>query len=289
MSNSIEIYDYFDYRSYISDAYHALKSSRLNFSFRIFAKEVGVASHSYITRILNRERNLSENYVEDFARVLKLNELGTQYLLTLVRFNNSKSGATKEQYLRTLLSIRYRRGETYRLTDNLLKFYQKWYYPIVRELVTLVDFQDDYSKLSKASYPKITTAQAMEAVKYLLENNFIQKDITGKYKLVDYFITSTESEVTATIVKEYHKKSMELIVSDIDKLESTERDLSSLVMRVNHKTYNDIKREISDFRKRLLAMARESEDPDMVYFFGAQLVPRSKPVSSTSKEGTENE
>ncbi len=277
----IDIFDYFDYYEYIKDMYHFLKSEKPEFSFRVFARDAGIPSHSYFLRIVKRERKLSIKYVDNFCNALKLNVLESQYLKTLVHFNNEKKAEKKEFFLKELLQIRYRRNDEYRLSDEKLQFFQKWYYPVIRELAVLVDFKDDYALLAKRCMPKITEKQAASAVHYLLKNDFIKKSGDGRYKLVDYFITSGP-EVTSTVFRRYHRETIKIASEDVDRIKQKDRDVSSLVMRVNKNTYVQMKKEIADFRKHLLNMARESDDPDMVCFVGMQLLPRSKGIKQSN-------
>ena len=274
---NIDIFNYFDYYEYIKDMYTFLKSEKPDFSFRVFARDAGIPSHSYFLRVIKRERKLSTKYIENFCNALKLSVLESQYLKTLVHFNNENKAEKKEFFLKELLQIRYRRNSEYRLSDDKLQFFQKWYYPVIRELAVLADFKDDYALLAKRCVPKITEKQASNAVHYLLKNNFIKKSGDGRYKLVDYFITSGP-EVTSTVFRRYHRETIKIASEDVDRIRQKDRDVSSLVMRVNMNTYIQMKKEIADFRKHLLNMARESEDPDRVCFVGMQLLPRSKEV-----------
>jgi thymidine kinase len=49
---------------------------------------------------------------------------------------------------------------------------------------------------------------------------------------------------------------------------------------VSKELYEDFKKELYHFRKRLLSMAKECTNPEMVCYAGFQLLMRSKPVRS---------
>jgi len=270
----IDIYNYFDYYDYLKDQYEFLKKNSPGFSFRAFAKTAGITSHSYFLRIVQRKRKLSSDYIINFCKALQLDADECEYFNLLVSFNNEKNPRQKEIYLKLILNLRYNRKAEYRLADEKLKFYEYWYYPVMRELAVIVDFKEDYALLARKCVPKITPAQAKGAIQYLVENNFLKKDRKGRYRLVDYFI-STGKEVNSTILRKYHRTTIKQASEAVDTIKPEKRDISSLTLRVNKNTYLLMKNEIQNFRKHLLDVARECQDPDMVCFVGLQLFPRS--------------
>jgi len=273
----INIFDYFDYAEFLNDKYEWLKANKTGFSFRSFARDAGIASHSYLIRIIKKQRKLRGEYIQKFCNALKLSELECNYFTALIHFNNEKKAQQKEFYLKEILNLRYNHKEEYRIEDKKLKFFQKWYYPLVREMVVLIDFQDDYNLLARKCKPKITPAQAKSAVRYLIENGFLKKDKQGRYRLTDYFIT-TGKEVNSTILRKYHRTTLQQTADSLDAIKPEHRDVSSLTMRVNRETYDRMKTEIQTFRKALLNMARESKNPNMVCYVGMQLLPRSDEI-----------
>jgi uncharacterized protein (TIGR02147 family) len=116
---------------------------------------------------------------------------------------------------------------------------------------------------------------------YLEQNGFIEKDARGRYRQTDSVIT-TGPEVKSALMAHYHKKTILQSAQAIDEIPSKDRDISSVTMSVSKQTYLEIKKEIQDFRKRLLSLARNDKNPEMVCFAGFQLVPKSKPIESHS-------
>ena len=67
----INIYDYSNYRRFLSDMLAQRKRSGQKESFRAMARAVGL-NVSTVTRIIKAERNLQPAMVEKFARYLGL-------------------------------------------------------------------------------------------------------------------------------------------------------------------------------------------------------------------------
>jgi len=124
LKDTINIFNYFDYREYLDDCYTNLKNKRRGFSYRAFSREAGVQSHNFLPRILKRERNLSEEFVPLLTGYLGLGNKEVKYFEALIAFNNVKKTSVKEQHLKKLLSLRIV-NEEHKIQDEKLHFFDK--------------------------------------------------------------------------------------------------------------------------------------------------------------------
>ena len=273
-AKTVDIYNYFDYREYLQAQYSQRKRHDRGFSHRSFSRDAGIPSPNYLFRVLKGERTLNGAYIAKFCKALRLTRGESRYLATLVRFNTEHEIGKKEKLLKTLLSLRYRRG-ILRMDDKKLQFFSKWYYPVIRELAVILDFKNDFSLLARHCVPRITSQQAANAVAYLLKNGFLKKSAAGRFIRTEPVISSGD-EVKSMALRNYHRQTLAHGIMAIDTVEPKSRDISSLTLSVSRKTYFAIKKEIQNFRKRLLALAKEDANPEMVCLAGFQLFPRSK-------------
>ncbi|MBN1130697.1 MAG: TIGR02147 family protein [Chitinispirillaceae bacterium] len=280
---TVDIYHYFDYREYLQAEYRVRKQQDSGFSHRLFSREAGISSPNYLLRVLKGERTLSNDYFGKFCKALRLSSGESRYFKTLVRFNTEKEITKKETLLRTLMSLRYRRG-IHRLDDKKLQFFSKWYYPIVRELAVILDWQEDFNRLARNCFPRITAQQAENAVKYLVKTGFLKPSGNATYERTDPVISSGD-EVRSTVLRNYHRQTLIQSIEALDTVNLENRDISSLTLSVSKKTYLAMKKEIQDFRKRLLSMAREDSGPEMVCLAGFQLIPRSRTSGGGDRKG----
>ena len=280
LKDTINIFNYFDYREYLDDCYTNLKNKRRGFSYRAFSREAGVQSHNFLPRILKRERNLSGEFVPLLSGYLGLGNKEVKYFEALIAFNNVKKTSVKEQHLKKLLSLRIV-NEEHKIQDEKLHFFDKWYYPVISELVNVCDFGDDYALLARSCVPHISPVQAKDSVAFLLKNGFIQREKDGRYRAVEAVI-ATAPEVDSAIIPKYHKATLMQCVEALESVKKEDRNFSSSTLLVSKEMYEEIKKEIYHFRKRLLSMAKDCKDPEMVCFTGFQLLPRSKPITERS-------
>jgi uncharacterized protein (TIGR02147 family) len=89
-TKKINIFDYFDYAEFLKDKYGWMKANKTGFSFRSFARDAGIASHSYLIRIIKKQRKLRGEYIQKFCNALKLNEMECNFFTAMIHFNYEK-------------------------------------------------------------------------------------------------------------------------------------------------------------------------------------------------------
>jgi uncharacterized protein (TIGR02147 family) len=269
------IYDYFNNRDYLSDIFNYLKATVASYSHRKFLADADIKGSAYLSRVLQGDRKLSIKYVSHFSKALNHNTIEAHFFELMVRFENEKNIDKKNIYLREMLKIRNEKT-SHVIQDSKLNYLKKWYYPVIRDLVGIIDFNEDYNLLAKLLIPRINADQARGAVRFLLKNGFIKKRESGSgYEPTDP-IVSTPPDVHSTILSQFHKKNLELDIEAFDTCLLSDRSISSVIVSVSEETYKQMRVEIQEFRNRLIALTRSSINPTMVYRIGFQMVPRAK-------------
>lgn len=275
MENKPVIYDYFDYREYLNDIFNHFKKIDQSYSHRKFLSDAQIPGPTYLLRVLRNERKLSPKYVANFSEAIKHTPPEAHFFDLLVQFGNEKNVDRKELLLKELLKIRSEKTP-YSLADKKLRYFEKWYYPVIRDLVGLIDFGNDFNALGRMLIPPVKAEQVENAISFLLENGFIKQRNNGSGYEPSEPILSTPPSVNSTILTQFHKKNLQLDIDAFDNSTLADRSISSVSMSISSVTFEKMRVEIQDFRKRLLALAREDANPDMVVRVGFQMIPRAK-------------
>jgi uncharacterized protein (TIGR02147 family) len=275
LDKKTSIYDYFDYREYLNDVFTYFKKVDSTYSHRKFLAAAEIPGSTYLLRVINGERKLSLKYVANFSKSIQHNPDEAFYFELLVKFNNEKNVDNKDQYLKELLKIRSDKT-TFSLEDKKLKYFEKWYYPVIRDLIGLVDNSEDYNAISRMLIPPMSPLQVKRAVTFLHKNGFIKRRDDGQGYAPSEPIVSTPPSVNSTILSQFHKKNLELDIEAFENCALSDRSISSVIMSVSPETFEKMRLEIQEFRKRLLALAREDTNPTLVCRVGFQVVPRAK-------------
>jgi uncharacterized protein (TIGR02147 family) len=162
---------YIDYRRFLTDWFVQRKKANNGFSFQVLAQRAGFSNKGFLHNVMSGKKNLSGPSALQLAQALGLGAAEAQYFECLVAFNQAVTHLERDVLFRRLQSIHAaRKGQTRgrELRADQIEYYSRWYHSAVRSLVGLHDFGDDWTKLAKAVFPRITPRQARESVELLL-------------------------------------------------------------------------------------------------------------------------
>lgn len=270
--SKISVFMYFDYRDYIRAVLETMQSMGL--SLRAIQENAGVSGSAFFSRILDGSRPLSIANAKNIAKSWGLPDDESDYFLDLVRFGNEKNVDVREELLRKLLAVRANNQE-FALQDSSLKFFSKWYYPVLRDLLPLLPPNMPAEKIGRMFTPVLRAPQVESGIRYLMESGFVTLDENGVYR-VEQPIVSTPPRVRSTILRKYHLKNLEVNSEVYDLFTSDDRSVTSVTCSLSKESFEKVREEIAKLREKILALSREEKNPDRVCHVGFQLVNRAK-------------
>ena len=270
--SKISVFMYFDYRDYIRAVLETMQSKGL--SLRAIQENAGVSGSAFFSRILDGSRPLSIANAKNIAKFWGLSVDESDYFLDLVRFGNEKNVDVREELLRKLLAVRANNQE-FALQDSSLKFFSKWYYPVLRDLLPLLPPNMPAEKIGRMFTPVLRAPQVESGIRYLMESGFVTLDENGVYR-VEQPIVSTPPRVRSTILRKYHLKNLEVNSEVYDLFTSDDRSVTSVTCSLSKESFEKVREEIAKLREKILALSREEKNPDRVCHVGFQLVNRAK-------------
>jgi uncharacterized protein (TIGR02147 family) len=276
----MNIYDYLDYRTYLRDFYLRKKAANPNFSYQVFADKAGFRSKSQIKLIIDGKRNVTPRAAEQINRVLRLGDKAFSYFKDLVAFCQTKSNDERARFLLRLAEYN-KRSPARVVLRHQYELYAQWYHNTIRELVAHCELGDDHDRLAKSTAPPILVTEARRSLAMLLELGLLEKR-GNRYAQTDRVI-STGDEVRSVAVRAFHRRNMELAAQSIDTFERDERDISSLVVGLSDQGFATIKKEIQQFRKRLLRIVEADTPVHRVYHINFQIFPTSKRMNDEER------
>ncbi|OWV20638.1 hypothetical protein B7982_13625 [Fibrobacter sp. UWB2] len=270
--SKISVFMYFDYRDFIRAVLETMQSKGL--SLRAIQENAGVSGSAFFSRILDGSRPLSIANAKNIAKSWGLSDDESDYFLDLVRFGNEKNVDVREELLRKLLAVRANNQE-FALQDSSLKFFSKWYYPVLRDLLPLLPPNMPAEKIGRMFTPVLRAPQVESGIRYLMESGFVTLDENGVYR-VEQPIVSTPPRVRSTILRKYHLKNLEVNSEVYDLFTSDDRSVTSVTCSLSKESFEKVREEIAKLREKILALSREEKNPDRVCHVGFQLVNRAK-------------
>lgn len=220
------------------------------------------------------EKALAKRSTLLIAKAMDLKKKETDYFEAMVNFNNAININEKEYYFQKIQFL-CKNNKTSIIRENQFTYFAQWYYSAIRELVSIIDWGNDYKILANAVHPKITPKQAEKSVELLVDLGMIKKMPSGRYIKLNKAITSGD-QVTSLAIQKLQKQTIELGLLTLENAKKAHKDISTLTLSVSEHGFHKIKEEILLFRKKMVGISKEDEAADRVYQINVQLFPISK-------------
>ena len=268
----INIFEYSDYRQYLSDYYAQKKANNAGYSHRVFANQAGLSSPSHLLMIIRGERNLSMKTIPKFAEGLKLGAKEKHFFELIVLYNQTKDLQTKAKHFGEIISMKASLAGSYKLEKEKFDFLSKWYAVAIYVLIDLKSFKPDPNWISKKLGGKVTATQAKETLENLLKLKMIEVDSITGLKQVPGTVTVAD-DTKSMAVFEYHQSMLRLAAEALRKNTQNEREMNGATISIPKSKLPELKEKIRAFRKEINQLASSFENPDEVYQLNVQLFP----------------
>ena len=266
----VDLFQYTDYRKYLRDYYEAKRAVQKEFTHRHIAQAIGFKSTGTFAQILQGKTNMAPHTLANFVRFLGLKKDEADYFELLVLFSQSKGHAEKKRYFEKIIS--FPKSNLKQVDSTQYAFYEKWHYSVIREVLAFHPFKDDYRELARLLEPPIATSEAQKAIKLLSELGLIRRNEAGVYEKSDPVITSGY-DTRSLAVNQFIIETLDLAKVALDQLPREERSLSALTLSLPEDGYAMIEEKVKNFRRELLELARNCQDPKRVIQVNFQIFP----------------
>lgn len=274
----IAVIEYTDYRRYLLDYYHEQKRVSKAFSYRFFAKKVGIKSVGLYKDVIEGRQALGQSLIGKFSAALGHGEREREYFRDMVCFGEARSAEERKLYFRRMMANAESKAS--RVDAAQYEYYSKWYYSALWALCACIPFRDEYAKMARLLDPPIRPHQAKKAVELLGSLGLLAADDKGFLRPFAPVITSGAKRVERNLqtlnVINFQKGVLQMASEAYDRHDLEELDMSTLTLTFSKETFQAAKKEMADMRRRISAMAAADGAADRVYQLSYNLFPVSK-------------
>jgi uncharacterized protein (TIGR02147 family) len=271
----VNIFEYQNYRIYLRDYYNDQKATKRYFSYRYFSKKAGINASAFLYYVIEGKRNLTKKSIDKISGAIGHNKQENEYFENLVFFNQAATISDKTMYYSRIVECR-RPIDITTIDKDRYEFYSKWYHSVVREVVTMFDFRDDFGLLGARLAPPISAKEAQESVALLERLGFLERDDKGLYHQTDNVISVKPDAAEAFVIEKFQSEMLRMALAAYDRVPRAGRMSASTTFSISKTTFELFKMKTREFRKELLEIARLDNEPDRVYQFTFNLFPVSK-------------
>ncbi|MGL1937324.1 MAG: TIGR02147 family protein [Fibrobacterales bacterium] len=272
-TKKLNIDEYVDYVSYLNDWYTHKKEHNPAFSYQNFSKACNFKSKSFIAEILKGKKQLSRRSITNFTEGLKLNKRETEYFTNLVFFRTAKTSSEQTLYWEKIKKHRLP-GVNRKRTFREFELLENWYTLPVREIISVIDFKEDYKYLGKLVIPSITEKQAKTSVELLIELGLVKKEAT-LYVQKDFDIY-IEPELKKLAGYSFQKSMIQLGAQFLDNRKVQSSDSQTITFGSNKVLNGKLRALMGKFIEDVYHTVLEHPEVEEVQQLNLQFFPLSK-------------
>jgi uncharacterized protein (TIGR02147 family) len=270
----ISIYNYMDYRQFLSEYYNNRKKTHPAFSYRSFAKRAGLGSPSHFRMIVLGQRNLSLKTLNKFATAMAMTKDERAYFEKLVGFNQAEDENAKVSSFSELLRLKSEKTLNC-LEKEKYDFLSKWYMVAIYVLIGTKTFQPNPQWIRHRLGLKVSERDIEQALIDMEKLSLIEKDEIRGY-VQNGGALSTDEETRALAVFRYHSEMTRLAQESLETDSGDIREFNGATVSIPKDKLDEIKDKIREFRKSINKLASSFENTEEVYQLNVQFFPLTK-------------
>lgn len=258
-----EIARYSCYRAFLKDFFTYKKSLRSGFSYRQFSSLVGLRSPNYLQLVIQGKRNLTETTGRRLVEALKLSVKEINYFESLIRFDNAENDAEKIK-AQKLIHANLKKLLTRFVAEDAQEILNKWYYLLIREMVTLKGFEASGESISKRLNGILSVAEADKAFAFLVKAGYLKNE-GGRFVQHEPVLDTGLDIFNHSFMQEYHAQMLKTWAQNIEKLGYKNQELGVLNIPLPKNKIPELQEKIRQFQDEVIGWAQNfSENDDLV-------------------------
>lgn len=240
------------------------------YSLRAFARDLEL-HHGTLGKVIKGIRPLPYKDAEKVTQKLRLSpKERTLFMESLLRRKLSLDSIKIDDL-----------DERFMVDESYYKFLAEWEHAAVIELFHVKGFEPTSKEISKRL--KVSENRAEVVVQNLLTCGLVLLNEENKLALAHPDIRTTEDIVNQAI-RESHIETMKMGITKINEIEVMLRDFSSTTVAIDLKKIPEAKTIIREFRQKMTALLRDSEDKTDVFQLAIQFYPLTEVETNKKQE-----
>jgi uncharacterized protein (TIGR02147 family) len=281
MAQRINIFEYIDYRKYLTDWRLAEKEANPGLSHEYLNAKLGQNNRTFFSNIESDRKNIGSQTINKLITLIGLNSIEANYFRALVGYGQSATDEEKEYHLEQIVTLN---NTPYTIVDkDTYSFYTEWYHSSIRALLDVIDTKDDYVKISQLLYSRVTPNQVRDSIKLLKSLDLIAPDKRGFLKPTQKILV-TQEKIRHELLHRFQVANNRQLSEILKKDEPGAHDSTQMSVSVSRRGFDRIIKRVNQLKSEIRSIAHKDEEKaNRVYKIAIHLYPESKEIVSSRK------
>lgn len=272
------VFSFQDHRVFLREWFETKKALVPSYSYRVFARKAGFASHAFLSEVMQGRRNLSEESIGKFLLALGLVEPAAGYFRLLVHYGQETNLARREDLLGELVRAQAAQAMG-RIGKRQEAYFGNWIHAVVRELaVQLPDPTPE--RLASRLAPAASVEEVQGSLALLESLELLVPREGGGW---DYGVSArlTPGDVPNLLLRDLKRQYFLMVQDRIASGADPDIHASSVILSVSKGRLCRIREILDRTRREILAETASDEEPaERVALVNFQVVPLTRSLSS---------
>lgn len=279
MTEKPMLFDYISATSYLHDLMIFRKTQNAGFTYESWANELGFKSRSFMTMILNKERNITTQFIEVFSKSMDFNDTEKSFFSLLVQYNQTDSETEKLHYLDRMLELQGKQKDLVEI-NNYKGFLKSTFLP---KLLLLLGFKDlNRSPAGLSLFLNETLEMISANLNQLQVMGLASPNEQGEWISVKGSF-KVPKNLGSEVLENYHNQSLNEAI-EAQKKPTQQRRFRSLLLPLSETDYQNLLTDIESLiHKTVIKYDSETLDQKMLYKLNLNLFPVTEKYESTQK------
>ncbi len=268
---------FLSYRDWLAFLFAEAKKKNNKYSYKLFSEDLGFSS-PHISYILTMGiRKMSPQYATVLCKGLHLKGWERKYFLQMVEFTDASKDQDKQNALNAMIDLR--ESNSAEVDDRLsFRFFRDWYHAAIFELVVLPHFNPDPEHIAVCFFKRVSSEQVRESLQLLQDMGLIERD--GESYKKSQKSLHIAPEISGLAVAGYHYQMIDLAKGSMSQTPAEQREINSLTLSVSDEILQRLRKDIQLFKKYVIFLSEQCENPSQVVQMNLQLFPLTRPFTS---------
>jgi uncharacterized protein (TIGR02147 family) len=245
----ISIFDFDNYRDFLLKVGmpNGLYSHSSN-NLQTWSKRLGYKSSSSLTMVLKGQRLPSSEMQVAISEDLKMSIKEKNYFSLLIQLEKcNKKNKDPEKILEKISKLNSDK-QVIPFGINQFSTISEWYFLAIKQLISTSSFVEDIEWIYRRLRKKVTPSQIKTALGIMLETQVIGRDFNGELVVLKEGLITTNN-VPSSAIRRHHYGMINRALEAIDEQDVTERQISSVTMKIKEEDLESAKECIFEFIK----------------------------------------
>lgn len=267
---TVDVSKFSDVHEYLQSVYAERKRLNAHFSYRAWARILGIRSHALLAMMVGGSRRVNPKYVPAFVTDLRFDRDEARKFIRLV------AETDREREAKRVSGAALEREKLEASVYYLDKFHlvSEWIHFAILEMSAKESFCDDPKWICRNLEFAVSVVSVRRAIRRMIELGLLKRE--GDRLIKTHRYLDSVVDVPSEGVRMYHKSVCDLAKEAIDKQDIREREYVSFSFNLDPEKLGQAKEAIRRFKKAFERRFEVTGDGD-TYQMGIQLFRLSKP------------